>query len=272
VDVKGELHVARSIAPGIAALARPALLVDEVVRAVRALIVEGEVGLGERLSENALAARLGVSTTPVREAFALLRRDGLVTVRPQSGTYVFSLRPGELTQLCELRFALEPAALRLALEEPGSTAATDLRGIVQAMEKAQEGGRTRDYLGLDTAFHDTIIAASGNPYFVGAYGLIASKMAALRNRLGSDPHHMAKSMREHAAIAEAVADRDLARANRILVGHIARKEGSYWEHLDPSGSVLLGPAHAEGAASQEPGPVPGARHAGCLALAEQGST
>jgi DNA-binding GntR family transcriptional regulator len=224
--------------------ARPALLVDEVVRAIRALIVEGEVGLGERLSENALAARLGVSTTPVREAFALLRRDGLVTVKPQSGTYVFALAAGELTQLCELRVALEPVALRLALENTGSGLGVTLRDIVGDMSRLLGQNRTRDYLALDTAFHNAIIAASGNPYLVGAYGLIGSKMAALRNRLGSDPHHVAKSMREHIAIADAITAHDLNKANRILIGHIARKEGSYWEHLDPSGSVLTGPTGA----------------------------
>jgi DNA-binding GntR family transcriptional regulator len=200
------------------------------------------VGLGERLSENALAARLSVSTTPVREAFALLRREGLVTVKPQSGTYVFALAPGELTQLCELRVALEPAALRLALDDTNAALASTLRDIVSEMERCRGQDLTRNYLALDTAFHNAIIAASGNPYLVGAYSMIEAKMAALRNRLGSDPHHMAKSMREHVAITDAVARRDLSKANRILIGHIARKEGSYWEHLDPSGSVLLGPS------------------------------
>lgn len=239
-DITRQRTSERSARGGAKPLARPALLVDEVVGAIRALIVDGEVGLGERLSENALAARLGVSTTPVREAFALLRREGLVTVKPQSGTYVFALQPGELTQLCELRAALEPAALRLALENGGLKLGATLGSIVKAMETALRRNRTRDYLTLDTEFHSTIVAASGNPYLVGAYGLIESKMAALRNRLGSDPHHMAKSMREHAAVAEAVVRRDFQEANRILIGHIARKEGSYWEHLHPSGSVLLG--------------------------------
>ncbi|KXF75901.1 hypothetical protein ATN84_18275 [Paramesorhizobium deserti] len=212
---------------------RPGFLVDEVVRAIREMIVEGQVLPGERLSENALAADLGVSTTPVREAIALLRREGLVTVQPQSGTYVFELQPGELNQLCELRFALEPAAVQLALDNPASTLAHDLKAIVEKMRLAQDEGRVRDYLSLDTAFHDTIIAASGNPYIASAYALIGAKMAALRNRLGKDPHHMRKSMREHVEIADAIGKRDLARATQILVRHIARKEGSYWEHLDP---------------------------------------
>lgn len=216
---------------GTEKLVRPNLLVDEVVAAIRAMIVKGIVQPGARLSENVLAQELGVSTTPVREAIALLRREGLVTVQPQSGTYVFQLLAGELNQLCELRFALEPAAVELALTRPDSTLAQDLADIVVAMRRAQDEDRVQDYLTLDTQFHDTIIAASGNPYVESAYALIASKMAALRNRLGTDPHHMEKSMREHHEIALAIADRDSASARDILVRHIARKEGSYWEGL-----------------------------------------
>lgn len=227
-------------------LARPALLVDEVVRAIREMIVEGRVLPGERLSENVLAAELGVSTTPVREAIALLRREGLVTVQPQSGTYVFELQPGELNQLCELRFALEPAAVQLALDKPESKLGDELAAIVGKMERAQAEGRTKDYLALDTAFHDAIIAGSGNPYITNAYALIGAKMAALRNRLGDDPHHMEKSMREHVEITSAIREKDLSRAANILVRHIARKEGSYWEHLDPDQAPAFGgPAGAD---------------------------
>ncbi|MBB3978520.1 DNA-binding GntR family transcriptional regulator [Rhizobium azooxidifex] len=227
-------------------LTRPALLVDEVVRAIREMIVEGRVLPGERLSENVLAAELGVSTTPVREAIALLRREGLVTVQPQSGTYVFELQPGELNQLCELRFALEPAAVQLALDKPESKLGDELAAIVEKMERAQAEGRTKDYLTLDTAFHDAIIAASGNPYITNAYALIGAKMAALRNRLGDDPHHMEKSMREHVEITSAIREKDLSRAANILVRHIARKEGSYWEHLDPDQAPAFGgPAGAD---------------------------
>ncbi|MCT7376650.1 GntR family transcriptional regulator [Chelativorans salis] len=214
-------------------LSRPALLVDEVARAIREMIVQGKVASGEKLSENALAAELGVSTTPVREAISLLRSEGLVTVQPQSGTYVFKLQPGELNQLCELRLALEPAAVELALNNPSSTLADDLAAIAEKMKQAQAEGQIREYLSLDTAFHDTIITASGNPYLSSAYALISAKMAALRNRLGNDPHHMGKSMREHVDITEAIRARDLSKARKILRGHIARKEGSYWEHLDP---------------------------------------
>lgn len=213
-------------------VARPALLVDEVAQTIRKMIVDGLVAPGEKLSESALASELGVPTTPVREAIALLRTEGLVRVQPQSGTYVFKLRPGELSQLCELRFALEPAAIELSLFNPSSNLTAELNEIVLRMRYAQANGQVQEYLALDTEFHETIIRSSANPYIMSAYALIGAKMAALRNLLGRDPHHMEKSMREHIDIAQAISDRNLQAASKILLGHIARKEGSYWEHLE----------------------------------------
>ena len=71
-------------------------------------------------------------------------------------------------------------------------------------------------------------------------------VALARNRLGDDPHHMEKSMREHVEIVSAIREKDLSRAANILVRHIARKEGSYWEHLDPDqASSFVSPARAD---------------------------
>jgi DNA-binding GntR family transcriptional regulator len=144
-----------------------------------------------------------------------------------------------------LRVALEPVALRLGFERDRARLAQRLARIVASMRKAQAENRANDYLHLDTRFHDALIDSGHNPHIAEAYRIIAAKMAALRIRLGSDPHHLVKSMREHAAMAKLIRRGDLEAAETILLRHIARKEGSYWEHLDPSGSVLLVHLHAE---------------------------
>ena len=207
------------------------LLVDDVTSRIREMIISGQFEPGTKLSESALAADLGVSTTPVREAIAALRNEGLVHVKPQSGTYVFDLSPEDLEQLCALRMTLEPEAVRLAVARPGGRLAEDLAAIVDQMRDASGNGDVQRYLSLDTAFHEAIIHASGNPYFIRAYGLIAAKMAAMRYKLGRDLHHMARSMEEHDQIAQLIRRRAIRRAEKILIGHIARKEGSYWDFL-----------------------------------------
>jgi DNA-binding GntR family transcriptional regulator len=220
-------------------LQRPKLLVEMATEAVREMIVSGALDLGARLSEQRIADALGISITPVRDAFARLAHEGLLEVVPQKGTFVFRLSRGDLNQLCEARVAIEPAALRLAHERASAALVAALRAVVARMEAALGAGDVKAYLELDTEFHETLVAASGNAYLVQAYGLIAAKVATLRLRLGTDPHHVGKSRAEHAAIVEALREDRLDEALGVLRRHIARKEGSYWEHLDRDTSCLL---------------------------------
>src|SRR4029453_15916741 len=97
-------------------LERPQSLTAMAVDAIRRAIVGGDLGLGEQLSEGVLARTLGISKTPVREALQQLRNEGLVRIIPQTGSFVFTMSAHEVLELCELRLALEEAALRFAIE------------------------------------------------------------------------------------------------------------------------------------------------------------
>src|SRR5258708_2618505 len=96
-------------------LARPRSLTEMVIAEIRELIVSGRLPLGEQLSEGALAEQLGVSRTPVREAFLRLETERLVEVRPQRGTFVFQYDATELREICELREGLETGCLPITL-------------------------------------------------------------------------------------------------------------------------------------------------------------
>ena len=98
---------------------RPRSLTESALVQIRDAIVAGELGLGQPLSERALSEMLHISKTPVREALARLRLEGLVRIYPQRGACVFSLSAQEVVEMCELRLALESAALRLAVERGG---------------------------------------------------------------------------------------------------------------------------------------------------------
>ncbi len=220
---------------------RGPLLVEEVLQRMRRSIVQGDWELGEKISEARVAASLGTSKTPVREALVQLKREGLVEIRPQAGTYVFTLAPGELNQICEVRWILESAALRRAFEvDAHAELAARLNGVLEEMRVAWAGGDVRSYLHLDGALHEAICASCGNPYIAQSYALIAGKVAALRTHLGTDRHHMQKSFAEHARLVELVERGALEEALALLGRHIARKEGSYWEHLNQTaaGGIL----------------------------------
>src|SRR4029453_13619161 len=97
-------------------LVRPKSLTDLAHDSIRQLIVGGELPMGAQLSEATLAAQLGISKTPVREALLRLRADGLVEIQPQRGTFVFALAPRQVEEICAFREVVEVSAVKLAME------------------------------------------------------------------------------------------------------------------------------------------------------------
>ncbi|WP_436641144.1 GntR family transcriptional regulator [Microbaculum sp. FT89] len=209
-------------------LDRPKSLTELVTETLRDWIVKGELDLGSHLSEVRIANDLKVSRTPVREAINRLEIEGLLTVRPQRGTFVFCLEPDELAKLCDARVCLETTAMAAAIQTNPERLYASLLDCATRMTDARRRDDVSLYLALDTEFHQHLLNCSGNRFLNDAYQTIAPKMAALRNRLGRHPDHLAKSYREHLDLVEAVKDRDTDRALEILKLHIDRKEGSYW--------------------------------------------
>lgn len=220
-------------------LPRRESLTEMTVARLRDAIVTGEFRFGELLSEGRIAAMLGVSKTPVREAFQQLQREGLVEIQPQRGTVVFTPTEEEFAALVDFRTLLEVGALKGAMARSAHDLAATLADVVSRMADARARDRTQDYLVLDGLFHDAIIAHSGNDYLIHAYAGIASKMAALRTQLGRTPDLMDKSMREHQAIAAAVKAGDVDAALAVLGEHITRRRGSYWRQRPNLGDDTL---------------------------------
>lgn len=210
-------------------LNRPKSLTELVTEKLRELIVDGTLALGSNLSEASIAKDLGVSRTPVREAVNRLEMEGLLRIEPQRGTFVFSLEPEELAMICDARVCLETTAMTEAISRNPETLQAALADCVAQMKTARQKADDQGYLALDTHFHQCILDHSGNRFLNDAYQTISFKMAAIRNRLGRHPDHMAKSFREHCEMLETVKNRDVEKALRILEAHIGRKEGSYWD-------------------------------------------
>jgi len=206
---------------------RPRSLTETVLAQLREAIVSGDLELGSALSERALAVKLGVSKTPVREALAQLRVEGLVRIYPQRGAYVFTLSAHEVIALCEFRQTLEAAALRLAIERHPGELADEIREIVGQMETARRRNDTKAYLGADTRFHQAFFRHCGNDYLVDTYELHVGKIAALRTHLAAKPLHTEMSYREHCELSGLIAGGWLTQALDVLDVHIDRTKSTY---------------------------------------------
>ncbi len=211
---------------------KPKSLSESVLEHLRSEIVSGRLELGAAISERQLAERLNVSKTPVREALAQLRNEGLVTVVPRKGAYVFSLSAHEVIAICDFRVAIESAALRLAIERNPEPFVAEVRGIVAEMERCQQQGDIPAYLALDSEFHAAAFRHCENHYLSDSFERYAGKISALRTHLASKPLHTKLSYQEHIQLLAAFASRDLDEVTRTLLKHIGRTKNSYEATVD----------------------------------------
>jgi DNA-binding GntR family transcriptional regulator len=216
----------------VSVIERPASLAAIALRQIRTAIIEGTLPLGSAVSESQLAASLGISKTPVREALAQLRMEGLVTIVPQSGTFVFTLSAVEVIEICELRQTLEAAALHLSIERNQARLVDGLAKVCSQMDETRASGDERAYLRLDSAFHEQFFANCGNRYFAGAYHRIVPKVAALRTHLATRPDHTRLSYEEHKQILDAIRREQEDEVMAILDRHIERTRSAYTRNID----------------------------------------
>jgi len=172
--------------------------------------------MGQILSERKISEELGVSKSPVREALAQLRDEGLINIEPQKGARVFSLSDDEVSQICDFRLAIEMAAFELAMAQ-----------IVKRMITERSRGNEKAYLELDTTFHQIIFEHAGNDYLTASYTRFIGKIAALRTHLSKLPKHTDLSFEEHQDISIAVLKGDLSQIKSLLVKHIDRTRSAY---------------------------------------------
>jgi DNA-binding GntR family transcriptional regulator len=195
-------------------------LADLVVQELRTRILDGRLRLGENLSENTLAADLGISKTPVREALLRLKMDRLVDVLPQRGSYVFQLSPEEVGMVSELREVLEVAAAAAAMQRNRQQVANRLRAIVKEMRKAHAASDKITYATLDGRLHQTIIDLCGNTYIIDAYGPVGFRVQALRARLSNEETLNRRSLQDHCEMLRLVEAGQTEALQQLLRAHI----------------------------------------------------
>ena len=212
-----------------AKLNRPQSLTDLAVERIRAAIVEGRLGFGEQISESALAGQLGISKTPVREALLHLKRDGLVAIHPQRGTFVFRVSEAQVVEICRFREILESVALAEAMSRNLGPLLARLEANLRAMAAAHRAGQLRKLPLVDAEFHRAILDLCGNDYLRAAYGLVEHKIHALRWRLPEHNDQVEHCQDNHAVIVAQIREGNVGRAQTTLRRHIRDTLDAYLE-------------------------------------------
>jgi len=178
---------------------------------------------GSALSENEIAAQVGVSRTPVREALLRLAREGFVERHAKSGWSVKALDFEHFEHLYDVRVILELAALaKLCAGDHG----TALEGL-KSVWLAPPGERRSDPIEvgqLDEAFHATLLRAAGNPELARIHEDITERIRIIRRLDFTQPERIARTYDEHAAILRAVLARKAPQASLLLRSHIEQSK------------------------------------------------
>jgi len=210
---------------------RQKTLTEQAADAIRSRIVEGQFAFGEALSEITLANELGVSKTPVREAFLQLKNEGLVEIQPQRGTFVFRMTTEQMRQLWEMREILEVNSLRFAMRNGGDALMRAVDPVIEGLAKATKERNPILYRRFDADFHGAIIQASGNAFIQSGYNIIALRVQAFRNRLSLDAQNW-RSLDEHAEVAELARAAETDAAAECLCKHIRAAFKTYLERIE----------------------------------------
>ncbi|MGV7213154.1 GntR family transcriptional regulator [Bradyrhizobium sp. UFLA05-112] len=163
----------------------PKSLAQRVMLRLRQGIIDGEFALGAAISEERVAQSFGVSRTPVREAMGQLQAQGLVVIRPQVGSFVFTPSAEDITALCTFRIAIEPKAAELAFAHDRAGAVAAMEQAIAAMEEALTAKDNVAYGRADSAIHDALFAHCGNRYLQESYQLVSGRVATLRTNLSA---------------------------------------------------------------------------------------
>ena len=206
---------------------RPKSLTDLATDRIRDAIVTGPLQFGQALSESVLAATLGMSKTPVREALMRLRHEGLVTIHPQRGTFVFQLDADEVAHICQFRAVIECEALADAMKHRHAALLEALARCLADMDRALAKRNQALLPKLDTEFHDAIVRSCDNGYLKTAYHLVAAQITALRYRLPVENEHVRECQASHGELVAAIRAHETRRAQSLLRAHIQSTRDSY---------------------------------------------
>lgn len=195
-------------------------LEDEVYYQLRDMILSGDLVSGEKLVQEDLSSRLGVSRTPLRAAIAMLERENFVRMTSRSEAYVAEFGPREIADLFELRAVLEGLICRLLAPTIDRKHVMYLRSVVMAAEPAVQSGDDGAYRDADVEFHTylTNLMPTGNlnRLLDSVHTVMKMSLSQGLQRSPTETHP------EHLAIIDALEANDADAAERLMINHIRK--------------------------------------------------
>lgn len=205
---------------------------EVVYETLREAIRSGVLTSGERLMEIQVAEELGVSRTPVREAIRRLEAEGLVVMIPRRGTYVSDMSLRDISDVFEIREALEVLAASLAAERITDMEIEEFERMMVEFDEVVNKNNVDGLVELDIRFHTKLYEASRNVRLIAILNNLREQTTRFRMTSMSVPGRMQDTLDEHRAIIEALGRRDPEEASKVTQHHLAQAETIFLESAE----------------------------------------
>ena len=189
---------------------------ERILETIRDAIMSGALKPGEKVAEPELAARFGISRTPIREAFRQLESEGYLTVIPRKGALVASFSAKDVEEFYAIKSILEGYAARKACSRLSAREINKLEGINEKLREIADEGDVRHFFKVHNSFHDMFIRGADNEKLHDMIAALMQKFQRLRLASLSKPGRMLISVEEHEKIIEAFRSRDAVLAETLV--------------------------------------------------------
>jgi DNA-binding GntR family transcriptional regulator len=186
-------------------------------RTVRAMILSGELEPGTSIDQQALAAQLGISTTPLREGLRRLEAEYYVISQDHREMLVTPMTLEDVEGIYEVRLELDPLAARLACK---NMTTEQVRALANQLPPETADRASGDFSDESREFHRAIYAASGNTALIRVMESLYDQFGRYRPELGDDPDVIRKSRQEHAQMCDLLIERDADGLAELMRAHV----------------------------------------------------
>jgi DNA-binding GntR family transcriptional regulator len=196
------------------------LLKGRVFEKIKRGIISLSLLPGQQLVEQRLAEELGVSKSPIREAFLKLEEKGLVHTIPYKGCFVTEITQKEIEHTFQLREALETYCVRLICETLAEDGIIKLKKIISRGEKALHKNDVKNCYAANTLFHDALIGMTNNSKITQSFLTLRDHLDRYRNIASRIGGRVEKSHQDHVSIFESIEEKDAIQSSKKMSAHI----------------------------------------------------
>jgi DNA-binding GntR family transcriptional regulator len=195
---------------------------DRAYEFTKGRVLDSTYAGGEFITEGEVAEALGMSRTPVREAFLRLQSEGLLRLYPKRGALVVPVSIAEVDAVMETRMLVERFALEKVLAGgPAPAIADELDAAIGEQVQQAAAGDADGFVAVDREFHTTFVTAAGNPIITALYDSLRDRQRRMViSSLLVDRKRIDSILVEHRALTDAIRAGDLERARTVLDGHL----------------------------------------------------